>query len=63
MNELQVRENEAKSLLKSQMSVIQTLTAKDEIKSSTFASAILAQVTNRNLVNCSVESIVKNGKK
>lgn len=61
MNELTKRENEARQLLASQMSVIQTLTGKDEVKSSTFASAILAQVTNRNLVNCSVESIIKNG--
>lgn len=61
MNDLVTRENQAKQLLKSQMSVIQTLTGKDEVKSSTFASAILAQVTNKNLINCSVDSIIKNG--
>lgn len=43
------------------MSVLRTLTGKDEVKSSTFASAILAQVTNKNLINCSVDSIIKNG--
>lgn len=61
MNNLQVRENEARQLIASQMSVLRTLTGKDEVKSSTFASAILAQVTNRNLINCSVESVIKNG--
>lgn len=61
MNNLQIRENEARQLIASQMSVLRTLTGKDEAKSSTFASAILSQVTNKNLVNCSVESIVKNG--
>lgn len=61
MNNLQIRENEAKELLRSQMSVIQTLTAKDEVKSSTFASAILAQATNKDLMGCNIDSIVKNG--
>lgn len=61
MNNLQVRENEARQLIASQMGVLRTLTGKDEVKSSTFASAILAQVTNRNLINCSVDSIIKNG--
>lgn len=61
MNNLQIRENEARQLIASQMSVLRTLTGKDEVKSSTFASAILSQVTNKNLINCSVESIIKNG--
>ena len=61
MNNLQIRENEAKELLRSQMSVIQTLTAKDEVKSSTFASAILAQVTNKSLADCKIDDIIKNG--
>ena len=60
-NAVVTREQQAKGLLRSQMSVIQTLTGKDERKSSVFASSILAQATNRNLANCSVESIVKNG--
>ena len=60
-NAVVTREQQAKGLLKSQMSIIQTLTGKDERKSSVFASSILAQATNRNLANCSVESIVKNG--
>lgn len=61
MNDLITRENQAKQLLKSQMSVIQTLTNDDKQKSSIFASAILNQVTNKNLSGCSVDSIVKNG--
>lgn len=61
MNDLVTRENQARAILKTQMSAISTLTNKDEAKASAFASAILAQVTNKNLANCSVESIVKNG--
>ena len=61
MNNLTLRENEARSILKSQMSVLQTLTNKDEAKASIFASAILSQVTNKNLINCDLNSIIKNG--
>lgn len=61
MNNLQVRENEARQLIASQMSVLRTLTGKDEVKSSTFASAILAQVTNKSLVDCKIDDIIKNG--
>lgn len=61
MNNLQVRENEARQLIASQMSVLRTLTGKDEVKSSTFASAILAQATNKDLMGCNIDSIVKNG--
>lgn len=61
MNNLQVRENEARQIIASQMSVLRTLTGKDEVKSSTFASAILAQVTNKSLVDCKIDDIIKNG--
>ena len=61
MNNLQIRENEARQLIASQMSVLRTLTGKDEVKSSTFASAILAQVTNKSLVGCKIDDIIKNG--
>lgn len=61
MNNLQVRENEARQIIASQMSVLRTLTGKDEVKSSTFASAILAQVTNKSLADCKIDDIIKNG--
>ena len=61
MNNLQARENEARQLIASQMSVLRTLTGKDEVKSSTFASAILAQVTNKSLADCKIDDIIKNG--
>lgn len=61
MNSLTLRENEARNILKSQMSVLNTLTNKDEARASIFASAILSQVTNKNLINCDLDSIIKNG--
>lgn len=61
MSNLQIRENEARQLIASQMRVLRTLTGKDEVKSSTFASAILAQVTNKDLADCKTDDIIKNG--
>lgn len=61
MNDLVLREQQAKGLIKEQMAKLSMALNKDERKASVFAGAILAMSTDPNLRGCDVESIIKNG--
>ncbi len=58
MNQLQIREQDARDLVKSKMSQISTIVGNDKAKASVFASAIVNMVNDGGLRNCSPESIV-----
>ena len=58
MNQIQPREQQARALIGSKMSQIQTIVSKDKAKASIFASAIANMANDYGLRNCSVESIV-----
>lgn len=58
MNQLQIREQDARALVGSKMSQISTIVGNDKAKASVFASAIVNMANDGNLRNCSVESIV-----
>lgn len=57
-NILHQRETEAKSIVKQKMRQIETLLKSDKAKASAYASALVSLASNKNLRNCSVESIV-----
>ena len=58
MNQLQIREQDARALVGSKMSQISTIVGNDKAKASVFASAIVNMVNDGGLRNCSPESIV-----
>ena len=58
MNQLQIREQDARALVGSKMSQISTIVGNDKAKASVFASAIVNMANDGNLRNCNVESIV-----
>ena len=58
MNQLQIREQDARVLVGSKMSQISTIVGNDKAKASVFASAIVNMVNDGGLRNCSPESIV-----
>lgn len=58
MNQLQIREQDARTLVGSKMSQISTIVGNDKAKASVFASAIVNMVNDGGLRNCSPESIV-----
>ena len=58
MNQIQTREQNARALVGSKMSQIQTIVGNDKAKASIFASAIANMANDAGLRNCSVESIV-----
>ena len=58
MNQLQIRGQDARDLVKSKMSQISTIVGNDKAKASVFASAIVNMVNDGGLRNCSPESIV-----
>ena len=58
MNQIQPREQQARALIGSKMSQIQTIVSNDKAKASIFASAIANMANDYGLRNCSVESIV-----
>lgn len=58
MNQLQIREQDARALVGSKMSQISTIVGGDKAKASVFASAIANMANDYGLKNCSVESIV-----
>ena len=58
MNQLQIREQDARALVGSKMSQISTIVGNDKAKASVFASAIVNMVNDGDLRNCSPESIV-----
>ncbi|MGG7049094.1 MULTISPECIES: recombinase RecT [unclassified Campylobacter] len=61
MNQLQIRENQARDIVASKMSVINVITGGDKAKSSTFAASLTAMANERGLQNCSVESVLSAG--
>lgn len=58
MNQLQIREQNARALVGSKMNQISTIVGNDKAKASVFASAIVNMANDGNLRNCNVESIV-----
>lgn len=58
MNQLQIREQDARALVGSKMNQISTIVGNDKAKASVFASAIVNMANDGNLRNCNVESIV-----
>lgn len=58
MNQLQIREQDARALVGSKMGQISTIVGNDKAKASVFASAIVNMVNDGGLRNCSPESIV-----
>lgn len=58
MNQLQIREQDARALVGSKMSQISTIVGNDKAKASVFASAIVNMVNDGGLRNCTPESIV-----
>lgn len=58
MNQLQIREQDARALVGSKMSQIQTILGGDKAKASIFASAIVNIANDKDLRGCNVESIV-----
>jgi len=58
MNQLQIREQDARALVGSKMNQISTIVGNDKAKASVFASAIVNMVNDGGLRNCSPESIV-----
>jgi len=59
-NLIKQRENTARELIKSQMKKIITLTGSKE-KASKYASALLSIAMNKNLKDCTPESVIKAG--
>ena len=58
MDQLQIREQDARALVGSKMNQISTIVGNDKAKASVFASAIVNMANDGNLRNCNVESIV-----
>ena len=61
MNQLQIREQDARELVRSKMDVIKTITGGDKAKMSAFAASLTAMASDPALSICSVQSVIGAG--
>lgn len=61
MNQLQIREQDARELVRAKMDVIKTITGGDKAKMSAFAASLTAMASDRALSICSVQSVIGAG--
>ena len=61
MNQLQIREQDARELVRAKMDVIKTITGGDKAKMSAFAASLTAMASDPALSICSVQSVIGAG--
>ena len=61
MNQLQIREQDARDLVRAKMDVIKTITGGDKAKMSAFAASLTAMASDPALSICSVQSVIGAG--